>query len=127
MNSLEDVALLLQRFSWPDYLLFTFMLILCIMIGIYFGFVKKEKNTESGEDYLMGGRSMLVFPIALSLIASFISGITLVSLPTEIYLHGVQYLYVSGGIVLMGLVMSYIYLPVFHDLHITSTYEVGYG
>ncbi len=58
---------------------------------------------------------------------SFISGITLLGLPTEVYLHGIQYVYVSLGVLLMGFVMSYFYLPVFHDLHITSTYEVYFN
>lgn len=66
MADIDDVVKNLQRFSWPDYLVFVIMLVLCIFIGIYFGFLKKSV-TES--DYLMGGRNMLVFPIALSLIA----------------------------------------------------------
>lgn len=56
---------------------------------------------------------------------SFISGITLLGLPTEVYSFGIQYLYVIGGVFLMGYVMSTFYLPVFHDLNITSTYEVN--
>lgn len=55
---------------------------------------------------------------------SFISGITLLGLPTEVYSYGIQYVYVMFGVIAMGLVMSYVYLPVFHNLHITSTYEV---
>lgn len=56
---------------------------------------------------------------------SFVSGITLLGLPTEIYSYGIQYVYVSGAVVLMGYVMGNVYLPVFHDLNITSTYEVN--
>lgn len=58
-------------------------------------------------------------------INSFISGITLLGLPTEVYSYGVQYLYVMGGVILMGFVMGKLFLPVFHDLNLTSTYEVG--
>lgn len=72
MENLEDVALHLQRFSWPDYIFFAFMLFLCILIGLYFGFVhnKHEPNAEAAEaEYLVGNRSMHFFPISLSLIA----------------------------------------------------------
>lgn len=55
---------------------------------------------------------------------SFISGITFVGLPTEVYSFGIQYLYISFGVLLMGFFMSTFYLPVFHELNITSTYEV---
>lgn len=68
MDNLENVALQLQRFSGFDYLFFLFMLFLCILIGLYFGFVKKKEAGAEAE-YLMGGRTMSVFPISLSLIA----------------------------------------------------------
>lgn len=55
---------------------------------------------------------------------SFVSGITLLGLPTEVYSYGIQYVYVVGAVILMGFVMGRIFLPVFHDLNITSTYEV---
>uniref|UniRef100_A0A182MHY7 Sodium-dependent multivitamin transporter n=1 Tax=Anopheles culicifacies TaxID=139723 RepID=A0A182MHY7_9DIPT len=122
-TELEDIVEHMRRFAWPDYLVFVSMLLLCILIGVYFGFVQRKPNTES--EYLMGGRTMLVFPIALSLIASFISGITLLGLPTEVYSFGIQYVYVALGVTLMGFVMGFIYLPVFHKLNITSTYEVS--
>lgn len=122
MTNIADIIVHLQRFSLPDYLVFIFMLVLCIFIGIYFGFMQKKESTES--EYLVGGRNMMVFPIALSLVASFISGITLVGLPSEVYSFGIQYLYVIGGVMSMGFIMSFFYLPVFHDLNITSTYEV---
>lgn len=120
MSEIDKILKDLQQFSWPDYIVFIAMFVLCIFIGIYFGFMKKS---VSEADYLMGGRNMLVMPIALSLVASFISGITLLGLPTEVYSYGIQYLYVVTGVFLMGLVMSYFFLPVFHDLNITSTYE----
>lgn len=152
MTNVADVTLQLQRFGWPDYLIFIMMLLLCILIGIYFGIEQRQAsrkcksttttaataapqrtnganddNSDDGaaeREYLMGGRTMSVFPIAMSLIASFISGITLLGLPTEIYSFGVQYLYVIGAVVLMGFVMGKLFLPVFHGLNITSTYEV---
>lgn len=57
---------------------------------------------------------------------SFISGISLLGTPTEIYIYGTQYLYIIGAIITMGFVMMYVYLPVFHDLKLVSTYEVSY-
>lgn len=54
---------------------------------------------------------------------SFISGISLLGTPTEIYVYGVQYMFIVIGVLLMGVVMSFVFLPVFHDLKLTSTYE----
>ncbi|XP_059611526.1 sodium-coupled monocarboxylate transporter 1-like [Phlebotomus argentipes] len=120
MQSLEDLILRSQKFSLPDYLVFVTMLFFCILIGIYFGFIK---NVDTESEYLVGGRQMQVFPIALSLIASFISGITLLGLPTEVYSYGIQYLYVISGVLLMGITFTVVYLPVFQGLHITSMYQ----
>lgn len=68
VQNLEDVALHLQRFTSFDYVFFISMLFLCILIGVYFGFVKKRVGNSETE-YLMGGRTMSIFPISLSLIA----------------------------------------------------------
>lgn len=124
----DDVKISLQKFAWQDYLMFLVMLMICSMVGIYFGFIKKKpKKSDDATDYLVGGRTMKVFPIAMSLIATFISGISLLGTPTEIYVYGIQYMYVIGGVITMGFIMMYVYLPVFHDLKLTSTYEVTYA
>lgn len=116
----EDVGASMQRFHWEDYFSFIVMLLLCVVIGLYFGFVQKAKNSQ---EYLMGGRNMTVLPIATSLLASFISGISLLGIPTEIYVYGIQYMNILLGFILMGIVFQTIYLPVFHGLNLTSTYE----
>lgn len=73
----------LNRFSIIDYGVLIGMLSCCSIIGLYFGFEdlksrKKKLSTNSdAANYLMGGREMLVFPVALSLIASLVSGVLL--------------------------------------------------
>lgn len=67
MPDISDVMQQLQRFSWSDYTLFVLMLLVCIVIGIYFGFIEKKENTE--DEYLVGGRNMPIIPVAISLIA----------------------------------------------------------
>lgn len=43
--------------------------------------------------------------------------------PTEVYVHGVSYLCIGFGVIIVGFVTSGIYLPIFHELRLTSTYE----
>jgi sodium-coupled monocarboxylate transporter 8/12 len=45
--------------------------------------------------------------------------------PTEIYLYGTLYWLVCVSVVLVAVATNYIYLPVFYELQLTSTYEVG--
>ena len=42
------------------------------------------------EEFLMGDRQMSVLPVTLSLLASFISAITLLGTPSEVFLNGTQ-------------------------------------
>lgn len=87
--SVEELSDSLKRFGTADYAVFITMLVCCSMVGLYFGYedhrkrqrAKKSHTIDSDNnqalDYLMGGRNMQVFPVAMSLVASFVSGITL--------------------------------------------------
>lgn len=84
--NVDDVNKSLKRFGLADYVVFVFMLVMCSLVGIYFGYKDHKKRQRnklkprrgSDElDYLVGGRSMQIFPVAMSLVASGLSGITL--------------------------------------------------
>lgn len=62
----EYASELAERFTWLDYLVFGFMLLMSAAIGIFFGFFDRKQGTE---DFLMAGKSMTAFPVAMSLIA----------------------------------------------------------
>lgn len=59
--------LLANQFGWEDYLVFSLMLIISAAIGVYYGFFANKKNDT--KEFLMAGKSMTTFPIAMSLIA----------------------------------------------------------
>lgn len=60
----------------------------------------------------------------MSLVASYVSGITLLGTSTEIYLYGIQYAYISACPIVMGIFMHFIIIPVFYDLKVVSMFEV---
>jgi len=92
------------------------------LIGIYFGFISKKKQNNTTE-YLLGGKQMNFFPIAASLIASHISGITLMGVPAEMYANGSQYLVMVVSAFVVGFSLLSIYLPVFYELQLTSSFQ----
>jgi sodium-coupled monocarboxylate transporter 8/12 len=58
------------------------MLFVSSIVGIYFALKDRRKKgnediSNDAENYLMGGRKMQVFPVAMSLTATVISGISL--------------------------------------------------
>ncbi|XP_069699562.1 sodium-coupled monocarboxylate transporter 2-like [Periplaneta americana] len=108
-------------FSWVDYSLFILMLVLSTMIGIYFGFWGKKSDTP--EEYLLGGKSMATLPVAVSLVASLISGITVMGDPAETYTYGTLYWFGSVVMPIGAILNNYLYLPIFYELQLTSVYE----
>lgn len=57
------------HFGWLDYGLFVGLLTLSALIGIYYGFFSKHKQNNTSE-YILGGRSMDILPVATSMIAT---------------------------------------------------------
>lgn len=108
-------------FSTLDYVIFAALLLLSALIGVYFGFVSKIKQNNTKE-YLLGGKTMNKFPVSASLIATHISGITLLGVPSELYAHGTQYWMSVISAFVVTILMERIYLPVFYDLQVTSVF-----
>ncbi|XP_053673858.1 sodium-coupled monocarboxylate transporter 1-like [Anopheles nili] len=108
-------------FSWFDYTIFALLLLLSTFIGVYFGFLSKIKQNNKKE-YLLGGKTMSKFPVSASLIASHISGITMLGVPSEMYSHGTQYWMFIIPAFTVAYLMKKIYLPVFYDLQVTSAF-----
>jgi Na+/proline symporter len=72
----------------------------------------------------MAGRNMGTFPVAMSLIASFISAIALIGYPAEMYQFGSMYWLITLAFFLVMPATNYLYLPIFYRLQVTSAYEV---
>uniref|UniRef100_A0AAG5DEY1 Sodium/solute symporter n=1 Tax=Anopheles atroparvus TaxID=41427 RepID=A0AAG5DEY1_ANOAO len=108
-------------FSWFDYTIFALLLLTSAIIGAYFGFVSKIKQNNTKE-YLLGGKTMGKFPVSASLIASHVSGITMLGVPSEMYSHGTQYWLFIIPALSVAFLMKQIYLPVFYDLQMTSAF-----
>nr|XP_023012361.1 sodium-coupled monocarboxylate transporter 2 [Leptinotarsa decemlineata] len=117
----------IYHFDLVDYIVFASMLILSALTGLYYGCRSKYCKSETGQtlsEYLTGNRNLKPFPVALSLIASYVSGVTILGTPSDIYLFGTQYWFIVIAIWLSGLVVANVYLPVFLRLQVNSSYEV---
>ncbi|KAH6938034.1 hypothetical protein HPB50_006529 [Hyalomma asiaticum] len=97
------------------------MLLVSAAIGVYYAFVGTKK--VSTDEFLMGGRQLTAFPVALSILASFMSAITLLGTASEMYLAGTQYILICVSYCFVIPTTAYFYMPVFHQLQLTSAYE----
>ena len=74
---------------------------------------------------LRGDRKRNIFPVTLSIAASFLSAVFLLGTPAEVYYNGSMFWIISFSKVLVFSVTAHCFLPVFHNLRITSAYELG--
>uniref|UniRef100_A0A8D0C9P7 Sodium-coupled monocarboxylate transporter 1 n=1 Tax=Salvator merianae TaxID=96440 RepID=A0A8D0C9P7_SALMN len=106
--------------TW-DYVVFGAMLLISAAIGVYYAFAGGGQKTS--KDFLMGGRRMTGLPVALSLTASFMSAVTVLGTPAEVYLFGARFSVFAITYLLVVVLSAEVFLPVFYRLGITSTYE----
>jgi sodium-coupled monocarboxylate transporter 8/12 len=57
--------------------------VISTVIGIFYAL--KDKRKKNTNDFLLGGQDMPLFPVALSLLASFLSAVSILGIPAEIY------------------------------------------
>lgn len=110
------------RFDTWDYIVFAVMLLLSTAIGVYHAVTGGKQRTT--KQYLLANRGMMGIPVAISLLASFMSAITILGVPAEIYTFGTQYWLIVASYVILFPAVAMVFVPVFRSLEITSSYEV---
>lgn len=108
-------------FGFEDYLILSLMLVISTAIGIYFGFFSVKNNTV--DEYLLGGKRMTIWPIAISLIASQLSGISVIAIPAEMYSYGFTYAFITSSMIVVVPILCYLVVPVFYTNNISNCYE----
>ncbi|KPJ18899.1 Putative sodium-dependent multivitamin transporter [Papilio machaon] len=108
-------------FGLWDYIIMAATMIASVAIGLYFRFSGGKQKTN--EEYLLADRNMSILPVAVSLMASFMSAITLLGVSAENYYYGMQFVVINISYGIATPIASRLYLPVFFGLQKTSTYE----
>ena len=114
-----------NTFGVLDYVLFSLLLVVSAGIGLFYAI--KDRKRQNTKDFLLAGRNMSAIPVGLSLLASFMSAITLLGTPAEMYNYTTMYWYIGLGYFLTIALATHFYIPVFYRLKITSSYEVCFS
>eukprot|EP00095_Tigriopus_kingsejongensis_P004408 snap_masked-scaffold93_size381549-processed-gene-2.12 protein:Tk04408 transcript:snap_masked-scaffold93_size381549-processed-gene-2.12-mRNA-1 annotation:"sodium-dependent multivitamin transporter-like" len=104
-----------------DYVVFGIMLAISSGIGLYYRVSGGQQKTTG--EYLFGDRSMGSVTVAFSLMASFMSAITLLGVTQENYSFGTQFVAINVAYIIGTPVAAYLFLPVFFQLQAASAYE----
>uniref|UniRef100_A0A4X2MAM3 Solute carrier family 5 member 8 n=1 Tax=Vombatus ursinus TaxID=29139 RepID=A0A4X2MAM3_VOMUR len=110
-----------DTFSAWDYVVFWGVQLLSAALGVYYAFADGGRSTEA--DFLMARRGLTAAPVSLSLAASFMSAVTVLGTPVEVYRFGAAFLLFGVAYALVVIITSEIYMPVFYRLGVTSTFE----
>ena len=113
-----------ERFSIIDYVVFSVMLLISALIGIWYGCGPGGKQKTTAE-YLLGDRQMKNWPVAISLLVSYLSAITLLGVPSEIYTYGGQYYVLIISYFIICFTVAVIFVPMFRRVNITCANEVS--
>lgn len=111
-----------KSFAVWDYVVFATLFVISSGIGVFFAI--KERKKSSSREFLVGGRQMSFGPVALSLTASFMSAVTVLGTPSDVYRYGASFILFFIAYALVIIFTSELFLPVFYRSGITSTYEV---
>ncbi|XP_069104339.1 sodium-coupled monocarboxylate transporter 1-like [Argopecten irradians] len=113
----EDVA----RLVLVDYITFGSTILVSLSIGVYFALSGGRQKTTN--EYLMGNRHMKAIPVALSLMVTYESSITMLGFPAEVYVHGIMYWWSLLSFLFANLIGVLIWVPLIHPLKVTSVYQ----
>lgn len=103
--------------GYADYVVLASTLIISSIIGIYY------RHQNNAKDYLLAGGSMSPLPVAFSLMASFMSAITLLGVTFENYTFGTQFMIINLSYAIGTPIAAHIYLPIFFRLESPSAYS----
>ena len=112
-----------STFHWLDYVVFLVMLMFSCGIGVYYACTGTKQ--QSKEEFLLGNRKLQWFPVTLSLVVSYTSGILQLGIPAEVYLYGIRFLLASIGTCMAAGLVAITFLPLLYKLKLISSYEVS--
>nr|XP_034311781.1 sodium-coupled monocarboxylate transporter 1 [Crassostrea gigas]XP_034311782.1 sodium-coupled monocarboxylate transporter 1 [Crassostrea gigas]XP_034311783.1 sodium-coupled monocarboxylate transporter 1 [Crassostrea gigas]XP_034311784.1 sodium-coupled monocarboxylate transporter 1 [Crassostrea gigas] len=111
----------ITHFTEVDYVLFGLLLVISAGIGLFFAI--KDRKHNNTKTFLMAGGEMSPFPVALSLLASFMSAITILGTPAEMYNYTTMYYWIGLSYLFVAFGAAHVFMPIFYQLRVRSAYE----
>lgn len=110
--------MVVRYFHAADYGVLVAVLGLSSFIGVYFAW--KDRRSTNNREFLVGNRQLQVFPVTMSMMASFLSAVAILGVPSESFIHGSQYVVNFIGIIVGIILAVHVFLPVFYEIDMIS-------
>lgn len=103
----------------PIYILF--------LIAVYFGMLLLiaylTRKNNSNETFFKANKKSPWYIVAFGMIGASLSGVTFISIPGWVQSSQFSYMQVVFGYLFGYLVIAYVLIPIYYNLHVTSIYE----
>ncbi|GAC18918.1 sodium:solute symporter [Paraglaciecola arctica] len=110
---------MLEQYTGLDWLVFAIYGL--VLLGSGWFFSRKSANSQ---DYFLGGNSMPVWVVAISVLATSQSAATFLGGPDQGYRGDFSYLSSNLGAFIAALFVSYFLIPRFYQLNVYTVYEL---
>lgn len=107
------------EFGWEEYIVLASTLLFSALIGVFFAW----RGQKSTQEYLLANKQMGMFPTTMSIACSFISAITILGTPAEMYVYGTQYWAIGLSYPFVLAATAHCYLPVLYKLQDSSAHQ----
>ncbi|XP_028966362.1 sodium-coupled monocarboxylate transporter 1 [Galendromus occidentalis] len=109
------------QFALLDYLVLLGFLLVSTLIGVYFAW--KDRRSTSNKTFLTGNKELGWVPVSFSMMASYLSSIAILGLPSEVYNRGAILWLGAVSATIAILVAARVFLPMYYNMDITSINE----
>lgn len=107
------------RFELIDWSIVVVYLVLVVLIG---WIVSVRRG--SGDDMLLAGRSMPMWAVAISVLATSQSAATFIGGPEEAFSRNLTYLSANIGALIAVVIVAVLFIPAYYRHNVTSVYEL---
>jgi SSS family transporter len=115
-------ALIATSFEPLDWAVVLVYMLVVVAIGVQIG--RRQKGVD---DFFLGSRSMSLWPVAISVLATALSAATFIGGPEQAFKGDLTYLTTNLGALIAAIIVASVFLPRFYRANVTSVYELlGY-
>ncbi|KAL3223411.1 hypothetical protein MRX96_027583 [Rhipicephalus microplus] len=124
----------LKSLGAADCAVFGVLTILGYLIGLYFSLSRRQREGGHAEDggnatvdvdAFLGGRRLPFCALAVSLVASIVTGLNVVAFIGHFYAHGFHLAWSVGPIPLAMILTSTTLVPLLYDMRVVSVFQVS--
>jgi len=109
----------LAAFGWIDWGVLALYMAGVVAVGAV---VARQHRGGDKADFFLGGRSMPVWAVALSVVATTLSAATFIGAPYEAFASDLSYLILNLGGILAAIIAAFVFIPIFYKAGTTTIY-----